>query len=1120
MTQAQKAASDPTRSVWVSASAGTGKTKVLVDRLLAILYNKTPISNIICLTFTKAAALEMRSRLLHRLQFDALDHCERANLASTILENILESPESLKIMTMHAYCQSLLQKFPFEAGITPFFKIMDESLVQKMLMQSMDVILTSPPTMDVENAIEGIAENLGEHVFKDSLIKTFSKWHRLRHLQRLYPTIDDLKKTFYHNFGELEAPFEPEILSDIDLGKSLSNILLQSTKDVDRKIGAALAIQDLSQLTACLLKRDGDVRQRLYSADFKKKHPHMCCYIEDIAHYLAELNVSLHYERWMKANFDFWIVIQKILDQFAQLKEKDNSLDYHDLILHTLALLSDDLNLAYIHQRLDYTLEHILVDEAQDNSPEQWLLIYKLVDLFIREDTPHRTLFVVGDMKQSIYGFQGAAPHLFETLRGEFQSLLTDRKHVFESITLRDSFRTTPEILQLVDRVFEKKINDFDNAYHSGMGEVQHHSHRTDPGWVVFKSLQDKMLLDENIENESDAIEDSIVNDSSSIDWQIFDEYKAVSNDDQILAKEVAKSVEKILQSKWIVPSTNTCIEAKDILILMRNRGKLNQLIIQALKQLSIPTEGPDRLVLSNRLAIHDILALLRFLCLPQDDWSLVHVLKSPLVNDGKGFDESVICRICVNRTFSVWGFLQQNISSSACQTMLSHDDLALASTVQQLKHWLSLVDYDSPHEILNTIISDTIGAFENRLGKDVHLLFEALLDTVLELQQTHSTLSELLYALEEHMPIIQRDPTKPKGTRIMTIHGSKGLEAPVVILVDRKERHNLAKESVLWADATVNEYGEISPLICLRPKSTLKVDSLQNLRAEVLQQFIEEKNRLLYVALTRPRDGLLVIGSGQWTSHVGKIIQANNEISTNSIESSLSIISHDDQFASCEGQSFNYNTQIVEPNTTIEIPNWYHKTFDDEQNFVTHNQLAGVEIDKIVSDEVEIRNRYISLMKDVDIMFDEDLSKALERGIIIHYAFEMLCKTPKTQHDVVWDILKDLGLPLNDKNKILYFFNHDLCKRFFEPEQYIRADCEVDILHNKQLFRIDRLIEFEDEVWILDYKTGKRPLKNTYIKKYHNQVKFYQDIVKNLYDKKINIALLWVDEFALEICD
>jgi ATP-dependent helicase/nuclease subunit A len=1039
MTLAQQRASDPATSVWVSASAGTGKTKVLIDRLIAILYQGTPISHIVCLTFTKAAAVEMRERLLKRLQDDAVKEqmTEKGGKAAAIYEALLESPETLKIMTLHAYCQSLLQKFPFEAGVPPFFDVLDDDKAQQLLMQALGHVLESPPTEAIALAIEGVSIWMGEYVFENCLRDAFSRWHKVRHLERTYPDPAHYQEALAEAFpADLEETIAPDIDSD-----ALAELLMASDQAMDKTLGAALVEQGLVQ--TLFLTRDGKPRKKIVSADFKKKHPELGADIDYLAHHLNQTQLRESYDGWLAANTHFWQIVQAVLAHFGTLKAEQSVLDYHDLILHSLALFSDDMALAFVHQRLDYTIDHILVDEAQDNSPEQWLFILKLVDLFVRDDTPQRSFFVVGDVKQSIYGFQGAVPDLFESLVSTFEHMLISRGHRFARLTLEDSFRTVPEVLSVVDAAFKENP--------MGMGAyVQHNAHRRDAGWagLTFLSKDDLKRSDE----PQEKIE-------SSTDWPILDKYEPTISKDTILAEHVADNIQRAIDEGWVLPSVGRPIEARDVLILLRNRGALSGEIIRALKQRDVAVEGPDRIHLATRQAIQDVMAVMRFLCLPQDDMALASILKSPFANDGHGFAEEALFDMCHGREGSLWQVLCQNP--------------AYEKTVILLKSWLSRVDYEAPSFLLRAILAPAYGAFENRLGADIHLLFETFLDTVMGIESDTPTLAEVLFQLEQSMPVVKREGTAPTGVRTMTIHGSKGLEAPFVIVVDRDERLDLAKETLLWPKVDDPASGEVVELFCLKPKATMAIESMQDLRENALDAMREERNRLLYVALTRPRDGLWVTGGGEWATLVEKCLaerkSEKGEMPT---------------FMRALGASVN------DVKAQIKFPDWIYQKYEQTQD-----------------------------AKKVAEKFDQ--TDAMKRGELIHNVIETLTKTSVDRWDAVMarfkdEGLKDEGLSDVDLQKIHDMAHHpDFAFLFKARGQGVHnAWSEIELLHDGKLLRIDRLIETDDAFWIVDFKTGEQ--RN--VQAYKEQLVGYKAAIAPMAGtKRVRTYLFWIDALVLE---
>ena len=1045
MTLAQQRASNPATSVWVSASAGTGKTKVLIDRLVAILYQGTPISHIVCLTFTKAAAVEMRERLLKRLQEDALR--EHASViggkfgivgtgnakAAAIYEALLESPETLKIMTLHAYCQSLLQKFPFEAGVPPFFDVLDDDKAQQLLMQALSHVLESPPTDAIADAIEGVSSWMGEYVFENCLRDAFSRWHKVRHLERTYPDPVHYQQALARAFpADLEDTSAPDVDAD-----ALAELLLASDQGMDKTLGAALATQGLTP--TLFLTRDGKPRKKIVSADFKKKHPALVAELDDLAYHLHQTQLRELYDGWLAANVHFWHIVQAVLAYFGTLKTEQGVLDYHDLILHSLALFSDDMALAFVHQRLDYTINHILVDEAQDNSPEQWLFILKLVDLFVRDDTPQRSFFVVGDVKQSIYGFQGAVPHLFESLVYTFEHMLISRGHRFERLTLDDSFRTVPEVLGVVDSVFAESP--------TGMGiYTQHNAYRREAGWVGLTFLSKDDLKRDNAVDEEEV--------EPSPDWPILDKYEANTSKDTILAEHVADSIQRAINEGWVLPSVDRAIEARDVLILLRNRGALSGEIIRALKHRDVAVEGPDRIQLASRQAIQDIMAVMRFLCLPQDDMALANILKSPFVNDGHGFSEEALFDLCHNREGSLWQFLCQNSAYESVMTLL--------------KSWLSRVDYEAPSFLLRAILEPTYSAFENRLGADIHLLFETFLDTVMGLESSTPTLAEVLFQLEQSMPVVKRDPTSPTGVRIMTIHGSKGLEAPLVIVVDRDDRLDLAKENLLWPKVDDPASGEIIELFCLKPKAGMTIESMQDLRENALDSMKEERNRLLYVALTRPRDGLWVIGGGKWAELIEKCLAERK-----SKKGEMPI------FMCALGTNVNGEA------TQIKLPDWIHQKYEQTQD-----------VKKAVEN------------------FEQ--TGAMKRGELIHNLIETLAKTPVDRWDVVMARFKDEGLKGEGLSEADLQKVHDMAHHldFAHVFKGDRAWSEIELLHDGKLLRIDRLIETDDAFWIVDFKTGEQ--RN--VQAYKEQLAGYRAAIAPMAGAKpVRTYLFWTDILVLE---
>ncbi len=1110
-SQAQRIASDPSTSVWVSASAGTGKTKVLIDRLFNILAQGTPLSHIICLTFTKAAAFEMHERLVLRLEHEARSHSQHSKRAATILEELLESPESLKIMTLHAFCQGLLQRFPFEARLTPFFKVLDEQQTQQMLTQALNEVLLDTTKQDCVEAIACLSLQYGEGVFKDTLIQTFQNWHKVRSLARIVPTAKAYEEMLEANLIADEEGALSYSAFNVDEAyrQSCIHTLRSFDAQKEEELAKALSAGDEAFFKA-ITKKDGTLYSRLLSAAFQKKHPDIA---QDLIHHANCLYQAKQLEllkNWIAHNGQFWTIVQAVLEHYTTQKTTLNLLDYHDLILHGLALLSDDLDLSYIHQRLDYIIEHILVDEAQDNSLEQWQFIYQLVQLFISWDTPHRSLFVVGDLKQSIYGFQGAAPEIFELMEDKLRALLIERNHEFTSITLDKSYRTTKQILSVVDQVFNSSIksssaSDHDTIFKMGMPQVNHSAHRTDNGWVECDTLTDddqqSTLTDKAEPSPDDLMDDNLQ--QTSFLWDIMTHYTIKQSGDQKLATSVALRVQELLASTWVSPSTNQPVQPQDILILLRSRGALAPLIIKALNRLHIPTEGIDQLKLDSNLIVADLMAILKFLSLPSDDWSLCHLLKSPFINKGKGLTEELLLEIGANRTTSLWGALQQHAQGEQSPNATLFQDC-----VTTLKTWLKLVDYETPYHLLSHITRAQLHHMQERLGRDAKIIVDAILTLVHERQQQCPTLSAMLESLEESLPLLKRENTKPTGVRLMTIHGSKGLEAPCVLLIDRKSVQTLTQDKIIWPKNLTLPDHMTHPVFCLRPLANLKHPSLALLTQDIKDSAQEERNRLLYVALTRARDGLWVIGQGDWAKGI-----------TASLKDLPSTSFHEIRQQQAD-EKLIISTPLNEKPTNIakEL-----KLFKDA---MTHVPSPLTQI------KISLKKDYTSTLTSLnlaEISHEDGMSASIlaKRGEMIHALFEVcerlshVITNQVTFKTLLTDKGKKLGLTHIDIARVLDVWHHPTCQSFFaqlKNESTATSVCEMSLSHMGNLIRLDYCVETPASLIIIDFKTGKRGLTTkTTFTKYYQQLEKYAMALSGIKTKPIRKILLWVDSGIIE---
>ncbi|MBA4249890.1 MAG: hypothetical protein C0432_05245 [Candidatus Puniceispirillum sp.] len=1077
----QSEASDIQQSVWLSASAGSGKTKVLIDRIVNLLYSGVPLKNILCVTFTKSAALEMKERLAHKIKNDLLKKhlsTDQKKSICQIYHQILENPEEIKILTLHSFCQSILQKFPIDAGINPFFKVLEEEEAQNIIKEGIAAILKKDDQI-LYQSLSYLSTEISESFLEKLIQNALSKWHILERIHRQTSSDDD-NITYQSLVQKLTniTSYEPEPIDLVTLSGNfeLIDALRSTSKKTDSKLAESLQLK--SNDFSIFLTQTGSMRSKLFSSEFEKLFPE---YAEELIHIQTQIWHQKQYDllqKWITKNNHFWIVLSKILEYYQGIKNTSGYIDFNDLILLTISLLSNSETKSHILQKLDYSIDHILIDEAQDNSPEQWLLIYQLTDILLTEEKKHRSIFVVGDPKQSIYGFQGAMPHLFTSIQTAFNELLTSRGFVFKSLQLKQSFRSAPHILDLVNHIFNSSSATFTLQHFEN-----HSAFRETNCWIDVTTIDKNILKDETNTDEKQT------KNKSTIEVLPFNEYTINKTHHHKIAEEIALKIKKLLASKVFIPSTSQHIKASDIIILLRKRGTFAKELIQTLKRNNIPTAGIDRISIKNRLAFQDILAMLRFLNLPHDDYSLAHILKSPFCNNGSGYGDELLIDLCPNREKTLWENLQNN-----------HSSISIQQDVQKLKQYLNYVDYETFLFIVNKLVQDHLLDFKKRLGEDVKEIFTALIDMIISMKHETKTFAYNLHELENTNFSFKRDLSKSDGVKIMTIHNSKGLQAPIVFLVDLNEKTSLQKEDIFWPNIqhlspknsiTSDSSATELTMFCLRPPSSLEYQEIQNIRSYEHFKLDEELNRLFYVGLTRAQDGLCVIGQGPWVSeaHIG-----------------LQSINHDNTlFFSNEHDNLQKSNKAESPHKkNIHIPAPFHlekikgKSSEDQSINIIETKIIPIYSEKKNHSTIELSTS--------------------TRGEIIHKAFEIATSQIDSgfKHiNLNW--LKE-KLSTQDHEKINIWIKSKHIQHLFDPSFYDKAFNENEFVYQGTMVRIDRYVKTSGCILIVDYKTGKRnPEKEDY-HVYVQQITFYKKILQEIYPKhSIKQYLLWFDEYSME---
>ncbi len=847
-TLAQTRAARPDMSTWLGANAGSGKTRVLTDRVARLLLEGVRPERILCLTYTKAAAMEMQNRLFERLGEWAMKGDddlrrmlaeigvkgltgERLDDARTLFARAIEAPGGLKIQTIHSFCSSVLRRFPLEARVSPAFTEIDERVQTRLLTDLLDVMAEEAEGREALALIAGhLSDDEGAVTLaravagKAENLTPSASWEEICDWAGIDPelTEEDIVQTAL--IGD-EPSLANKLLPGLNPGygahKTAHRVLpnfpwdtpkLTDVADLEAGFLNSAAAKDPNKPRGTILNNKG---VKVAMGDDLSQ-------LEGFASRIAEarvLRTGLQTARRMNALHRF---ADAFLPAYRRAKEARGWLDFDDLIDKTRALLSDPQVAQWVLFRLDGGIDHILVDEAQDTSPRQWDIVKRLAEDFAagegaRTDV-QRTIFVVGDKKQSIYSFQGADPAEFDRMRDFFNERLTAIGAPFEpDAKLIHSFRSAPPILDLVDRVAA-------GLGAPGLGEgVEHEAFFEKPGRVD---------LWPHIEPAPKAPKPA---------WDDPQDLVSEDHHSAVLAETLAVRIKDMLENP-VEYAPGKPVTAGDILILVRRRSPLFHKIIAELKSRDLPVAGVDRSQLTSPLAVKDLLALCRFLATPEDDLSLACVLRSPLI----GLSEAELFELAHGRKLFLWEALRDRAEEFPEANKILFD-------------LRNQSDFLRPYDLLERALirHDGRRRLIARLGPEAEDAVDAMLAQALSYEASEvPSLTGFVGWLESGDVQVKRDLSQAEGQiRVMTVHGAKGLEAPVVILPDcamqqgggaRIKLFTPEDGPVIWPPATGDESEGVTAA-----KEAAKARE------------VEEANRLLYVALTRAESWLIVAAAG-----------------------------------------------------------------------------------------------------------------------------------------------------------------------------------------------------------------------------------------------------------------
>jgi len=1155
--EAQSVAADPSQSVWVSANAGSGKTHVLTERVIRLLLQGVKPSRLLCLTYTKAAAAVMKARVFERLsRWTSLSDEQltlelyqlekrkpdaiRLKEARRLFAHALDTPGGLKIQTIHAFCEALLHQFPLEANIAGHFEIMDEMATTSLLGEARRQVLTTAHLRKNENlseALTTILDRCGEEGLNPLLSEAIDKRQNLIDFFQKYSSSNTRRDILCDVLGierglsheQILASLKNQALLDDDLTEVLRHFGGKTAIDFTHRL-AEIKLAPLDDGLCALVKAAYFTKQdqprkpaNIIIKEVQKLRPAAIDIISLKQQNMLSLFDTIKNLNLIALNIAASNVVEELLKIYSSMKKARGLLDFNDIIHYTLAMLKRRGANQWVQYKLDRGIDHILVDEAQDTSPAQWEIIQRLTEEFfsgLSQNENTRTIFAVGDEKQSIYSFQGAVPEGFAANGRLIARKARQSQQLFSNVQLHYSFRSTEEVLSSVDLVFSKPENfqglSADNA------KTVHQAIRTnEPGEVdIWQTITPQSVAEPD-------------------DWRLpVDQLRAPAVQ---LAETIAETIAHWLKTRERIAGKNRTVNANDIIILVRKRDQFIGALSRALKNRHVPVAGVDRLKLTDHIAIRDLMALGQFVLQPADDLALASLFKSPFFN----LTEGDLLEFASKRKATLWDCLTQaNLASKP----------KVAAMVERLKHYRKIADNIAVFEFYSLVLHEDGGRRDilSRLGTEAGDVLDAFMDYSLTIQKFGLPgLQIFLETLNASEPEIKRELDQSRQeVRIMTIHAAKGLESSIVFLVDSCSKISVHQHE---PHIIMLNHGQQQVPIFIATKDCKSNICLDHLR-QLKQRESEEYRRTLYVAMTRAEDRLIVCsycGKKPEKDSWSRLIYDALSYQLKEIEGPSDSIAawryskHNDELAfivepepKSEGIELQelpqYLRQKMAPEHALPRPltpsrsgAFIENDFSNELSDPRRSPLLEADFnqDFIAVREKNSIGERLALTKPIDYTLRKQSRNgyAIERGIVIHKILQYLPDIPQQERPhFVERMINRVPYLWNDEQKqhiakdILSVISFPQLKEFFDQE----GKSEVAIMGRVTIRgavkpvsgQIDRIRITDDKVLIGDYKTGPVPSDTkTHAPGYIAQMALYRALVKPLYpDKSVEVFLIY----------
>jgi ATP-dependent helicase/nuclease subunit A len=1132
--RAQSIAANPAISIWASANAGAGKTKVLIDRIARLLLNGAQPGRVLAVTYTKAAAAEMQTRLYGKLGdwTIASDHELRAELlaldpdldlnkpgtlarARALFAAALETPGGLKIQTIHAFCQTILQRFPLEAGVPPGFQILDDSTAGILADQANDAAVRQEP-----QAFMALAALTSQDGDRTAIMTAASNREAIAAAKQAQePVLARLAQSV----GLLPED-TPTVLRARAIARLDKQCLLAAASALDS--GKATDKTLAANIRRAFEAKDPDLAWAIFlSLIWTQKGEQRAkqIYTKDMGKLAAVTSAFGQYEDW-PSNFCYDIETNEdevraciLMHNSAALttaalayeaawsgaKRALGTLDFDDLIAATAKLLSaSDGAAQWVLYKLDAGIEHILIDEAQDTNPDQWDLLAPLFAVLEQEerDTP-RTRFVVGDDKQSIFSFQGARPDRFRLERARFENRGEVYQDGRQTLTFDLSFRTGQTILNAVDATWGLRNAD------APLPLVQ--TSEADPPFERKYAFDTHHAAFRNSQIGAVELWPLVLTPEKAPEVKAWDQPLDVERENSarnMLADQIAVELRSRIDSGFSVwdEGATRPMRPSDVMVLVKKRGPFFHQLIRRLKHHKVPVAGADRIKLVEDAAIQDLMALGRFGLLPQDDFNTACVLKGAFC--GLVDDDTHIFPLAYNRgDASIWDRLRKA------------EDPAFVDACAFLTGVLARAGHLPPYEFFAAVLEVPLPgqgktgwqALTERLGREVREPVEAFLNRALDFGRNGApTLQAFLTQIETDAADVKREMDQDgSGVRVMTVHGAKGLEAPIVILPDTTSTLKARDSSLSFVKAAAAFYWA--------PDKGLDTEEVAAKRELVTEEEKDEDARLLYVAMTRARDVLILCGhqSGSSEDAMPKACWYRTLERSIPLLSGEKTVEKSDWSVRMWGQYPPASAAKIAASTAVPVPmpDWINTPPVEDTpgpRRVAPSALIpdGSEPAALSPLAPNARQRFL-------------------RGRLIHELLQRLPDLPQAKWESAAQtrLSREADVDADSRDAIvaetLAVLNNPRFARIFGPGS--RAEAAIvgrgkglpeDMVVNGN---VDRLVVTESEILVLDFKTNRPPPLQVedVAPVYLNQMAAYRALLQGAWpDKQVRCALLWTD--------